>query len=412
MTLKYTFKTALVGLRTNKSRSALTILGIVIGITAIILVMSIGQGAQDLIVGQIQGLGSKTIAVIPGRQPTGPSDVASLFTDSLKQKDIDALERKENAPNIKTIMPVVFGSDSFAYGDETYRGTIFGATDLMQQVFDLHPDQGIFFTNEDVKSRAQVAVIGSKVKTELFGASEAVNQKIKIKEKSFRVIGVLPTQGQVSFFNFDEIVMMPYTTAQDYLFGIKYFHRFIVEADEDKNIGATVKDIERTLRISHNIEDPAKDDFFIQTQADLASTLSTITNVLTLLLTSIAAISLVVGGVGIMNIMLVSVTERTREIGLRKAVGATEGNILQQFLTEAIVLTVVGGLVGIALGALFSFLVSVVLSTYVGLAWKFTFPITASIIGISISGAIGLVFGIYPARQASKKSPIEALRYE
>ncbi len=412
MRFTHNFKTAFTGLKTHKSRSILTILGIVIGITAIILVMAVGQGAQELIIGQIQGLGSRTIAVVPGRQPRGPSDFAQIFSDSLKEKDLTALERKENVPTLKEIMPVVFGGESASYEGETYRLTIFGASELISKIFDLVPAEGRFFTDDDIKSRADVVVIGAKVRDELFGSSDAIGQKIKIKEKSFRVIGILPRKGQVSFFNFDDMAIVPYTTAQQLIFGIKHFHRFIIEADSEENIARTVRDVKETLRSSHGITDPLKDDFFVETQADLVGRLSTVTNVLTILLVSVAAISLLVGGIGIMNIMLVSVTERTREIGLRKAVGATEKNILTQFLLEAVMLTVSGGIVGIALGALLSLAASFILSQFVGLSWKFTFPISAALIGLAVSTSIGIIFGIYPARQASLKNPIEALHYE
>jgi len=412
MKTTHILSTAITGLSTHKSRSALTILGIVIGITAIILVMSLGEGAQNLILSQIQGLGSKTIAIIPGREPTGPTDAAQLFSDSLKEADLVALTRKENVPTLGEIMPVVFGGETSAYQSETYRLTVFGGTELISKIFDLYPAEGIFFTEDEVRSRADVVVIGAKVKKELFGNRNALGERIRIKGKNFRVIGVLPEKGQVSFFNFDEIAIVPYTTAQQYIFGIKYFHRFIVEASSEETIARTVRDIEITLRNAHGTTDPAKDDFFVQTQADLASRLDAITNVLTTFLASIAAISLLVGGIGIMNIMLVSVTERTREIGLRKAIGATNRDILMQFLAEAVILTAIGGVVGVTLGAVFSFLISVVLTTFVGINWTFSFPVFGALLGLSVATAIGLVFGLYPARQAARKNPIDALRYE
>lgn len=219
-------------------------------------------------------------------------------------------------------------------------------------------------------------------------------------------------KGQVSFFNFDEVVIIPYTTAQQYILGIKYFHRFIIEADEESNIRQTVSDIETTIRNSHGITNPDKDDFRTETQADLAERLGVIMMSFTLFLVAVAAVSLIVGGIGIMNIMLVSVTERTREIGLRKAIGATDFDILAQFLLEAILLTAAGGFIGIALGSGFSFLASLILSKVVELDWEFSFPFFAAGLGLIVSTVIGLVFGIYPARQAAKKSPIEALRYE
>jgi len=412
MTLNYSLTTAFRGLETNRSRAVLTILGIVIGITAIIMVMAVGQGAQNLIVSQLQGLGTKTVIVIPGREPTGPSDIAQSFSDSLKERDLDFLKRRENVPGLSRIMPLVFGGETAAYESETYRMTLFGGTELAAEIFDLVPSEGEFIAESDVRGRADVAVIGTKVKEELFGAADALGRRIKVKGRNLRVIGVLPSKGQVSFFNFDEAVLMPYTTAQQYIFGIKYFHRLLIEAQSEAVLDETVGDVKRTLREAHGITDPEKDDFFVQTQTDLVARLSVVTDILTLLLVSVAAISLVVGGIGIMNIMLVSVTERTREIGLRKALGATGRDILTQFLLEAVMLTVTGGVIGVLLGALLSLATSVVLSQVLALDWGFALPLSAIALGFGVSALVGLVFGIYPARKASHKSPIEALRYE
>ncbi|MDP2638978.1 MAG: ABC transporter permease [Candidatus Azambacteria bacterium] len=414
MRIRYLAKTALRGLTTNKSRSFLTLLGIVIGIMAIILVMSLGQGAQNLILNQIQSIGPKVIAVVPGRQPKGPTDILSTFTDSLKEKDVRELQKKINVPHLKEIMPIVFGSQTAAYQDETYRPTILGVNNLFTKIYDIYPAEGRVFTDEEIKGYADVVIIGSKVKNELFGENneDALNQKIKIKGRNFRIIGIFPQKGQVSFLNFDDVAIVPYTTAQQYIFGKKYFDRLVVEADDEKNVAQTVEDIKITLRNSHNISDPEKDDFFVETQAQAIETVGTITSTLTLFLMAIAAISLVVGGIGIMNIMLVSVTERTREIGLRKALGAKSKDILTQFLLEAIILTGVGGAIGIFLGILFSFIISFVLGRYLGVDWGFVIPFNAIFLGLGVSTLIGLVFGIYPARKASKKSPMEALRYE
>ncbi len=412
MTLRHTIRTALTGLKTNKTRSALTTLGIVIGVTAIIMVVSLGQGAQNLILGEIQSIGSKVVGIVPGRQPKGPTDILATLTASLKQRDLDALSRKENVPYAQDIMPVVFGSESSSFEGQTYRLTIIGGTGLMAEIYNAFPERGRNITEDDVRGSADVAILGSKVAEELYPGGDILGQRIKMKGRSFLVIGVLPKKGGSSFLNFDELAMVPYTTAQNYIFGIKHFNRIVVRADSEANVLQTVEDIKTTLRTMHNITDPSKDDFGIETQADAMKTVGTILTTLTMFLALVAAISLFVGGIGIMNIMLVSVTERTREIGLRKAIGATRRDILAQFLFEAVMLTGVGGIIGILLGALLSFTISFAISNVYGLAWTFSFPINAALIGIGVSSAVGLIFGIYPARKAAGKSPIEALRYE
>lgn len=417
MRLKHSIHTAVSGLKVNRSRTILTILGIVIGITAIMLVVSLGKGAQDLILGQLQGMGSRTIVVIPGREPSGPSDVSGTFLDSLKERDLLGIHNKSNVPYAAHIMPIVFGPARGAFRDETYQTTILGAgsteeDDVMSSIFDIHVERGNFFNSADVKTKAAVAVIGSKVKDELFYNTDPLGEKFKLNNKVFRVVGILPSKGQVSFFNFDEMVIVPYTTAQQYVLGKKSFDRIVIAADEEIHIQDTVDDLTAFLRASHDISDPDKDDFFIETQADIAERLKVVTSALTAFLVAVAAISLFVGGVGIMNIMLVSVTERTKEIGLRKAIGATEKDIMKQFLLESVMLTGAGGIVGVFLGAILSFFVAFILSHFLNLDWNFAFPYLGALMGISVSVAIGLIFGIYPARHAARMNPIDALRYE
>ena len=412
MNIKYNLKTAARGLIANRSRSSLTILGIVIGITAIMMVMSLGKGAQNLILNQIQSMGAKIIEVRPGREPKGISDFLQMFSDSLKEKDLVALKKKENVPHASSVEPLVFGGATATFQNEAYNISIYGIGEGFVRIYNVEIYEGRPINEDDVKNRSDVVVIGSKVKEDLFGLSDAIGQKIKIKNRNFKVIGTLSKKGQVSIVNFDEVALIPWTTAQQYVFGTKYFQHILVEAESESLVNQTAEDVKVTLRNSHNITDPEKDDFSISTQAKAMEQVGTIMSILTLFLAAVAAISLIVGGVGIMNIMLVSVTERTREIGLRKAVGATEKDILFQFLLESVALTAIGGIVGIILGTSFSFLTSVALSRFANLDWAFSFPLQAAFLGIGVSALVGLIFGLYPARQASHKSPIEALRYE
>ena len=411
MHIHHIFRTSVKSLGINKSRTLLTILGIIIGISSIIIIMSLGEGSKSLILGQVQGIGSKTVAIIPGRQPSGPADVAQMFTDSLKQKDITALQKKENVPYAKLVMPIVVGADTASYGNEVYRISIFGATDAIQNILQAYPETGSFFTEDDVRQFAPTIVIGSKIKEKLFANEDPIGKKIRIKGKNFRIVAVLPKKGS-GIFDFDGAVILPYTTAQQYIFGTKFFQRIIVEVLSEDVIPRAITDIQATLRESHNITDPTKDDFFVENPADVISRLGVITQALTMLLTSLAAISLIVGGIGIMNIMLVSITERTREIGLRKAIGATEKEILLQFLVEAVLLTFIGGVLGVAVGTSMSLLIAFLINKFSAIHWVFVFPLQGAVVGISVSVLIGLVFGIYPAKQASRKNPIEALRYE
>jgi len=409
-----TLKTAFTSLHSNPGRSLLTILGIVIGIVAIVLVIALGQGAQNLILSELENFGANFIVIRPGRQPDNPADIAeSILGDSIKDKDIKALRRPLNVPGAVSIDPAVLVTGEATYQDNIFRPMAFGWTaTAMEDGFNIVPSEGTIFTEEDIKQRAKVAIIGSKVREELFGSSDAVGQSFKMRGHNIRVVGVYPPSGQVMSFNMDEIVILPYSTAQKDMLGIDYYVEVFVRTDPNANVEIVAEDIRATLRESHGITDPDKDDFFVWTQKDIVDRLSIITQTLTLFLVAIASISLVVGGVGIMNIMLVSVTERTREIGLRKAVGATNGHIMRQFLTESIILTATGGIIGTSLAAVLVYITTYIAQTHYQVAWPFYLPPSAITLGIGMATVIGLVFGLYPARKAALKDPIVALRHE
>lgn len=409
-----TIKTSFRALNAHFARSMLTILGIVIGVVAIVLVIALGQGAQDLILGQVESIGSNTIIVRPGREPSGPTDVAeTILSDSIKQRDIAALLKPANAPDIESVAPAVLVPGAISRENTLFRGTTLGWTpEALGQVFNVFPDRGSFFSEEDVKQASRVIVIGNKVKEELFGDSDALGQFVSVRGQKLQIVGILPPKGQVSAFDVDELALIPYTTAQKTILGINYFHELFIRAKPSANVDAVVEDIKATLRETHNISDPEKDDFFVVTQASVIETVKTVTQTLTIFLVAIASISLMVAGIGIMNIMLVSVTERTQEIGLRKALGATNRNILLQFLIESLILTSTGGIIGTTLAIAIAALVSYVAQTYFAIAWPFTLPLGGILLGVGVSSAIGLLFGIYPARKAANKDPIEALRFE
>jgi ABC-type antimicrobial peptide transport system permease subunit len=414
MKLTYSLELALHGVMSKPSRTFLTLLGIAIGVSAVLLIASLGNSTKELILGEIRGLGADIFVVQAGREAEGPNDFTeTLLSDSIRERDLEALLRTANAPHITKVSPIVIVPGSVSYGNDTFQPeTIGGDAEFFAEVYDAVPEIGVTFGEEEIKQKAFVAVVGSKVVEELFGNNNPLGEKITIKGQKFRIVGVLPKKGQVGFVNFDDSVFIPYSTAQTYLLGINHFFELIVKVDDPENLLRTTRDVEATLRDTHRLEVGDINDFKIRTPEALMDQIGTILDILTIFLSGVVAIALVVGGIGIMNMMLVSVAERTREIGLRKAVGATDGDILSQFLFEAILLTFLGGAVGIVVGGVLAYLSSIAIRTFSALLWTYSFPYGAAFGALGFSIVIGLAFGIYPANKASKKSPMEALRYE
>ena len=414
MNLRDSLKTATLGVKHAKMRSFLTMLGIVIGIASVILLMSIGKSAQQLILDQVQGTGSNLIFVVPGATKGSrfapPPSVQGVIIKTLVQKDIDAM-RKE--PTIVKVAPEVRGQGKIVFENNDTTVTFEGTTADFFSIRNFTFARGYALSNSDNDSLNRVIVLGGEIAHTLFGERDPVGKTVRLRDLTFRVIGVLGKAGLGPFgVDQDNLALVPISIAQKQMLGIDYFNVILIQASDSYNVDFTKARVISVLRQNHRITDPDKDDFTIRTQEDALSLLGNITSILTVFLTSIAFISLLVGGIGIMNIMLVSVVERTKEIGLRKAVGATNRDIMQQFLGEAMILTFLGGVGGIILGSLLTVAVYFVLINVLPTGWVFSIPLSAIMLAAGVSVFTGIVFGIYPARQASLKSPIEALRYE
>lgn len=414
MKLSAPIKISYKNLMAAKFRSFLTILGIIIGIASVIIVMAIGASAQQLILSQVSGAGSNLVGVLPGAsdEKGPPASALGIVTTTLKQADLDAVLLKKNVPNVIAASGYVSGAGTAKYKNNSSQASFQGVSADFINVEKNDLSGGRFFTPEENAGLARVAVLGSTKAKELFDTEDPIGKSFSLKDTTFTVIGIIaPKGGGGAISNPDELIYIPLLTAQKILLGIDYLNFMRIKIDSPENITRAVADIRYTIRTQHRIKNPSDDDFSVRDTAQALSLLTNITNVLKYFLAGIAAISLLVGGVGIMNIMLISVTQRIREVGLRKAVGARNRHIITQFLMESVFITLVGGLIGIVLGILISLLAAVIINA-LGYDWEFLISFSSILVATLVSVAIGLLFGIYPAKKAARISPMEALRYE
>jgi putative ABC transport system permease protein len=400
------FKETIWSLAGNKIRSGLTILGIVIGIASVIALVAIGQGAQNSIAKNIEAIGSNLILVSPGSQRVGGINQGGGSAQSLTAEDADAM--RSEVANISAVAPSVSRRYQItAKGNNTNTQTIGTAEDYLT-VRNVTIDSGTFFNDQQSKSSAKVAVLGPTTRDDLFGVNvDPIGQTIRINKIDFKVVGVTVSKGGSGFSNQDDVIYVPLTTAQHYLSGNQYVSNISIAAIDQASMATVQEQISALLLTRHKISDPTQADFSLMNQNDIIATATSITSTFTILLSSIAAISLLVGGIGIMNMMLTTVTERTREIGLRKAVGIRKIYINLQFLAEAVVLTFLGGIMGVILGWLTSLLITHFVS-----ALTTSISLSSILMAFGVSAGVGIIFGFYPARRAANLSPIEALRYE
>ena len=405
MNIRNILKVALRSLGRNKMRSFLTMLGIIIGVGAVIAMMAIGQGAQYNIEQQIATLGTNVLLIFPGSSNQGGVRGGMGSMTSLTADDLDAI--KTQCPAVSVAAPVIRTSGQIVFGEQNWGTSIMGSNPEYFTIRSWPLALGQSFTDADVRGATKVCVLGQTVADNLFKGGSAVGSVIRVKKMPFRVVGVLSPKGQsAQGSDQDDIVIAPYTTVQKKLMGVTFLGSIMLSAMSDQAMMDAQNEITELLRVRHKIQPWEDGDFTVRSQTEIASAAEATTQVLTILLASIASISLLVGGIGIMNIMLVSVTERTREIGIRMSIGARGRDILFQFLVEAVVLSMAGGLIGVLLGVGSSLLISrlagwptLVSTTSIGLAFLF-------------SAAVGIFFGFYPARKAAQLNPIDALRYE
>ena len=411
MRVKDSIKLSFSILRANKVRTFLTSLGIIIGIASVIIIMSVGAGAQSLIINQISSQGSNLLAILPGASDKNgpPSSVLGIVVTTLKYEDAIAI--KNEIPEVFAISSYNSGAGTISYQNQKSDATYNGVMADYVNVEDAELLLGRFFTQDEERGNVKSVILGYQVWQDLFDGQDPIGKQIKIKKQFFDIIGVMKERGTVAFQNKDNVVFIPVSTAQNIMLGINYVSAIRIKVDKAENVDSVKEQVRLLLRDRHNIDNTGVEDFSVMDPREAIDILKTVTNALKFFLAAIAGISLLVGGMGVMNIMLASINERIREIGLRKAIGARKGDIILQFLLESMSITILGGIVGIAIGAAVSFLVAVI-ARYLGYNWDYVVTPRSAIIGIGVAVLIGFIIGIYPAQKASKLDPIEALRYE
>jgi putative ABC transport system permease protein len=421
-----TIKSTVKNLLARKGRSFLTMLGIVIGVAGVIIIISLGAGAQSLVLGQVNKLGSNLLSIQPGKSSTNgpPAQAYGVVITSLIPEDAQALRSSSQVPHAEAVNAFVRGTVTVTWQNKTvdtnFVGTDYGYADVVNFTM----KEGVFMDQSQLQGGSNVVVLGSTIADSLFKGTgvDPVGQVIKVRTASsaettgslgvpLRIVGVISPRGSAFFQDQDDQIFLPLSIGQGQLLGIHYLQAINIKVDSAQNVDQTIANVTSVLKSRHHILTEDQIDFTVRNQATAVGILTTITDALSLFLTSMAAVSLVVGGIGILNIMLVTVAERTREIGLRKAVGATNGNIMKQFLFESGVLTSIGGFIGIIIGVVISFLMSILMKA-LGFDWSFVISLWSIILAIGVSVLTGVVFGLYPSWKASRLDPIEALRYE
>ena len=418
MRIKEVVRLSLISMLKNKMRTTLTVLGMVIGIASIVIVFSAGEGISNLIVGQIEAFGTNVIQTeikVPNAKKGNQADSESagamasgVQITTLNEKDLEDIKR---IPNISGGYGAILNQETVNYLNETKKAFLFGVGPDYINIDKSELASGYFFSDSDNRSLSQVAVLSYKIAQDIFGDDDPIGKIITIKRSRFEVIGVLKERGSTVGFDFDSMILLPVKTLQKKIMGIDYFMytvHSVVDPDIAEDTAETMREI---LRENHDISDPDRDDFRVTTMKEMLKMSKDITNSLTILLLLIVIISLIVGGVGILNVMYVVVSERTPEIGLRKAVGAKFSDIMKQFLIESVLITLIGAIIGIILGILASFLICLG-ANYFGLEWKFSVPLKAFLVAILFALFFGVIFGLFPARKAGRLDPVEALRKE